>query len=247
MPDNHYEHPRLAEIYDLNSSWSPDRDFYLSLAGYSAGSPPRKILDIGCGTGLICRAYAEKGRDVTGLDPSPAMLEVGKQKPHGKKINWVCAFAQSYHSDELFDLIIMTGHAFQALLSDEDVLETFSMIRDHLKPDGSLVFESRNPDIDWAKVWDYDVVLDLEGQEIQMTNRLLSREGEQITHQLTYQFPDETLVSTSTLRFMAKTRIETHLAASGLKVDKFMGDWNGGTFDATTSREMIFVASVVRK
>ena len=239
MPDNHYEHPRLAEIYDLNSGWSPDRDFYLSLAGTS----PRKILDIGCGTGLICRAYAEKGHAVTGLDPSRAMLEVGKRKPHGEKIDWVCTFAQSYRSNELFDLIIMTGHAFQVLLSDEDVLETFAMIRKYLKPDGSLVFESRNPEIDWEKVWDYDVVLDLDGEEIQMTNRLLSRKGEQITHQLTYQFPDETLVSTSTLRFMPKAKIEACLAKSRLKIDKFMGDWHGGAFDAATSREMIFVTS----
>lgn len=239
MPDNHYEHPRLAEIYDLNSGWSPDRDFYLSLAGTS----PRKILDIGCGTGLICRAYAEKGHAVTGLDPSPAMLEVGKRKPHGEKIDWVCTFAQSYRSNELFDLIIMTGHAFQVLLSDEDVLETFAMIRKHLKSDGSLVFESRNPEIDWEKVWDYDVVLDLDGEKIQMTNRLLSKKGEQITHQLTYQFPDETLVSTSTLRFMPKAKIEACLAKSRLKIDKFMGDWHGGAFDAATSREMIFVTS----
>ena len=33
MPDDHYENPRLAEIYDVSSPWSIDRDFYLSLAG----------------------------------------------------------------------------------------------------------------------------------------------------------------------------------------------------------------------
>ncbi|MCS0457536.1 MULTISPECIES: hypothetical protein [Rhizobium] len=32
MPDLHYEHPRLAALYDLACGWSEDRDFYLSLA-----------------------------------------------------------------------------------------------------------------------------------------------------------------------------------------------------------------------
>ena len=56
MPDTHYEHPRLAAIYDLSSGWSEDRDFYLELAG----DTPSWILDLGCGTGLICRAYAKR-------------------------------------------------------------------------------------------------------------------------------------------------------------------------------------------
>lgn len=48
MPDLHYEHPDLAEIYDLDSGWSVDRDFYLDLASGS----PKQVLDLGCGTGL---------------------------------------------------------------------------------------------------------------------------------------------------------------------------------------------------
>jgi hypothetical protein len=40
MPDKHYLNWKLAEIYDLDSPWSIDRDFYLSLAG----APPQRIL-----------------------------------------------------------------------------------------------------------------------------------------------------------------------------------------------------------
>jgi hypothetical protein len=39
MPDEHYEHPRLAAIYDLFSGWSWDRDFYLAFAG----EPPKRV------------------------------------------------------------------------------------------------------------------------------------------------------------------------------------------------------------
>ncbi|MFK4255705.1 methyltransferase domain-containing protein [Agrobacterium tumefaciens] len=52
MPDLHYEHPALAALYDLDSGWSIDRDFYLG----SASGEQKRILDIGCGTGLLCDA-----------------------------------------------------------------------------------------------------------------------------------------------------------------------------------------------
>jgi len=56
------------------------------------------------------------------------MLEIGRRKPHGQEIEWVQSFAQAYRSDKLFDMIIMTGHAFQVLLEDADILATFSMM-----------------------------------------------------------------------------------------------------------------------
>ena len=238
MPDAHYENPKLAEIYDLDSPWSINRDFYLSLAG----PPCQRILDLGCGTGLLCNAYAAKGHDVTGVDPSPAMLEVGRRKPHGKVIEWVKSTAQTYRSDRLFDLIIMTGHAFQVLLEDVDVLATFTTIATHLKPGGSVVFESRNPTIDWANKWNHDSVLELPGSVVHKSTRCLPMENDRITFESQYRFPDETLASASELRFLSRKDIAERLIASGLSIDKVLGDWDGQPFDETVSHEMIFIA-----
>jgi 2-polyprenyl-3-methyl-5-hydroxy-6-metoxy-1,4-benzoquinol methylase len=120
MPDLHYEYPRLAALYDLDNGWSADRDFYVSLAG----GEPKRVLDLGCGTGLICDAFAARGHSVTGADPSGAMLDVARSKPNGGKIEWVQAFAQAFRSEKRFDLIIMTGHAFQVLLDEADIPDT---------------------------------------------------------------------------------------------------------------------------
>jgi len=237
MPDNHYENPKLAELYDLDSPWSTDRDLYLSLAG----SPRQTILDLGCGTGLLCNAYAAKNHDVTGVDPSPVMLDVGRRKPHGAKIEWVQSFAQTYQSDKRFDLIIMTGHAFQVLLDDEDVLATFSTMRKHIKPGGIVVFESRNPLIDWKKDWNYDMHLALAGKTVHESRRFIAMQDDRMSFKLTYQFSDETLVSASELRFMSRSDIEERLAESGLYVDKILGDWDGEPFDEGISPEMIFI------
>ena len=242
MPDNHYENPRLVSLYDLDSPWSIERDFYLSLAAL----PHQSILDLGCGTGLLCNAYAENGHNVTGVDPSSAMLDAGRRKPQGDKIEWVQSLAQTYRSDQLFDLIVMTGHAFQVLLTDADISATFAVMQSHLKPSGLVAFESRNPAIDWATRWHYDLFLQLPAGIVRESRTFLGMEDGRTTFELRYQFPEQTLKSVSSLRFLCRSEIEMHLAASGLRVEKLLGGWNAQPFDETSSLEMIFMARASR-
>lgn len=236
MPDLHYEHSRLADIYDLDSPWSVDREFYLSLAG----NEPQDILDLGCGTGLICEAYAAKGHRVTGVDPAPAMLNVARHRPHGELITWVESSAQDYQSEDRFDLIIMTGHAFQTLLEDNDILDALRVMKKHLRPDGCIVFESRNPNIDWTKKWSQRKPHMLPGNVVQATWRFVGFSEDRMTFEWDYAFPDETLTSRSVLRFISRKGIQEHLNQAGLRLDKVLGDWDGSVFDETASEEMIF-------
>ena len=237
MPDNHYENPKLAAIYDIDSGWSQDRDFYLALAGVH----PQKILDLGCGTGLICDAYAAQGHDVTGADPSVAMLDVARRKPNGHKIEWVQSFAQTFESGKQFDLIIMTGHAFQVLLDDGDIDATFCAVKKLLNADGKFVFESRNPKIDWASRWDYEMDLQLPEQTVRESRKFLAMQNNRMAFELRYEFSDETLVSNSELRFSDRSEIENQLTKAGLRIERILGDWAGGPFDETLSEEMIFL------
>jgi predicted TPR repeat methyltransferase len=118
-PDNHYTNPRLAGVYDMTCQPSPlEKTFYLSLAK----PHNRTVLDVGCGVGILCDAFAENGHQVTGVDPAAAMLAAAAKKPHSKKVEWVQATAQGFKSQRRFDLIVMTGHAFQVLLSDDDIV-----------------------------------------------------------------------------------------------------------------------------
>lgn len=237
MLDAHYENPSIAELYDLGNPWSVDRDFYVALAGAQRS----RILDLGCGTGLLCDAYAALKHDVTGVDPSPAMLEIARRKRHGKEIEWVQSSAQNYRSDELFDLIVMTGHAFQVLLEDADVLATFTTMRKHLGSGGLVAFESRNPAIDWAARWNYDTTLESPRGLVEESRRFVAMENARMTFELHYRFPGESFVSRSELRFWSRTEIEARLSACGLRAQSVLGDWDGKPFDEH-SHEMIFIA-----
>jgi predicted TPR repeat methyltransferase len=137
---------QIAEIYDLANPWAPDYDFYLPLAGVR----PCSVLDLGCGTGTLCCALAERVHQVTGVDPAAAMLDVGKSKPYAEQVECVESPAQSYRSHRRFDLIVMTGLSFQVLLTDADALAVLKTMRGHLKERGWVAFETRNPRVDWA-------------------------------------------------------------------------------------------------
>lgn len=120
---------------------------------------------------------------MTGVDPAAAMLDVAKRKPHAEQVEWVESSAQSYQSHRRFDLIIMTGHVFQVLLTDADALAVLDNMRGHLKKRGRVAFETRNPSVDWAGEWAgrrHGVHMPLEGQLIE-TLDIIGRDGELIS------------------------------------------------------------------
>jgi SAM-dependent methyltransferase len=234
-----YQHPQIAEIYDLANPQAEDTNFYFSLAGVR----PCSILDLGCGTGTLCCALAQRGHRVTGVDPAAAMLAVARHKPNAEKIEWVESSAQSYKSQRRFDLIVMTGHAFQILLTDADALTALETMRGHLNQRGRIAFETRNPRLDWAGEWAARV-RKLPGTQLLETLEITDKDGEFISFQTTYRAPQGTLTTSSTLRFPSRDHVEALIARSGLAVREVFGDWNASPFDPASSREIIFIAEI---
>ncbi len=238
MPDLHFEHPRLAALYDAGG-WSADWDFYLALPGPS----PERILDLGCGTGLLTAAYAASGHTVTGVDPTASMLAVALDRPHGDKVEWVEATAEAFRSPKRFDLVVMTGHAFQVFLTNEDVRAACLTMREHLAPGGQVVFETRNPVVDWRAIWDGRTErLEVDGGPVEVSYSCERMVGQRLRFATRYAFPDEELVSRSELLFLSPSEVEAHLLAAGLRVERLQGDWDGSPFDPERSHEMIVTA-----
>ena len=237
-----YQNAQIAEIYDLVNSRSQDTDFYVSLAGLH----PCRVLDLGCGTGTLCCNLAERGHRVTGVDPAAAMLAVARRKPHAERIEWVESTAQGYKAHRRFDLIVMTGHTFQVLLTDIDALAVLETMRGHLKERGRIAFETRNPRVDWVGEWSgrQRLVGALAGGHLLETLEITGQDGEFISFQTSYRSPHETLTTTSTLRFPSREHVESLIACSGLMVREVFGDWDAGPFEATRSREIIFIAEI---
>lgn len=239
-----YEDLEFAALYDPQNPWGPSDDFYL---GYVLGAA--SALDVGCGTGgLLCRAreYGHTG-ELVGVDPATGMLAVALAKRDD--IEYVQATAQEMDLGRRFELVTMTGHAFQELLDDAATRAALARFRAHLVPGGLLVFETRNP---LARAWErwtpehmsgtvrapdgteYAVELDVLGQPapdlVEMsgtyTNRVTGAVG----------------VDTGSLRFVAADRLRELLAEAGFRVEDWYGSWDRGPVTGS-SPEIIVVAA----
>ena len=67
-----------------------------------------KILDIGCGGGLLCEPLSKLGATLTGIDPSKNNIEVAKlhSKKMGLNIKYICCAPENLNKKDEFDVIL---------------------------------------------------------------------------------------------------------------------------------------------
>ena len=67
-----------------------------------------KVLDIGCGGGLLCEPLSKLGAKVIGIDASERNIKIAKThaKKSKLKINYYCASPENFISKEKFDVVL---------------------------------------------------------------------------------------------------------------------------------------------
>jgi SAM-dependent methyltransferase len=95
--------------------------------------PGTVVLDLGCGPGAFCRLAADAGAQVTGIDTSPAMLQIARERvPTGR---FDQADLQSLpYQDRCFDVVT----AFHSLMFAAEPLAALIEARRVAKP-GALI------------------------------------------------------------------------------------------------------------
>lgn len=240
--DEHYVNPRLVDLYDIENPRGADTDFYVNLATELRA---QRILDLGCGTGLLTRELALSGRQVTGVDPSAAMLAFARRQPAAERVQWIEGDASALGRPDA-DLLLMTGNVAQIFLDDADWLATLASIHSALRPGGYLAFESRNPlDRGWER-WnkaDSYTQLDTPHGKVETWVDVLHVGDDRVRFAGHNVFLDtgEDVVTESELRFRSFEEITDSLKDSGFTIVHVYGNWKKDPF-VNTSRAMIFVA-----
>lgn len=104
--------------------------------------PPDRVLDVGCGTGILAARLAEEypGAEVLGVDMSPGML--AKARARSGDVTWVEADAQRLPFDaDRFDALCCT-ESFHWYPDQPQALSEFHRV---LRPGGVLYLAFVNP------------------------------------------------------------------------------------------------------
>ena len=230
MDDGLYRDAALARFYDLDNGWTRDRTFCLRLAAGKGA-----VLDLGCGTGdLAIRIAAEHGAAVTGVDPARAMLEIARAKPGAERVQWVEGDARRLDLGQRFELIVMTGHAFQAMLTDQDRASALAAVARHLAPGGRFIFDSRNPARREWKRWHPDLSQrGIDDPELGPVTAWDDVDWDEKSGVLAYRTSyrvaatGQEFTAGARIAFPARDRLAAQIATAGLAVETWLGDWTG--------------------
>jgi len=147
--DDYYMDPEVAHRYDEEAGVvgrRGDEEFYLGLALESAkaGHP---VMELGVGAGGVAIAIAKAGVIVTGLERSPAMLEIARRKSVGlENLTLVEGDMADFALPGHFGLIYIPARGFLHLITPEDQRACLRCVWNHLVPGGRLALSFFNPD-----------------------------------------------------------------------------------------------------
>ncbi|MEV0007901.1 class I SAM-dependent methyltransferase [Streptomyces sp. NPDC051840] len=219
--DDCFAHPRLAAIYDHLEPDRGDLDAYERLVDEFGA---RKVLDIGCGTGVFALRLAGRGLDVIGVDPARASIDVARAKRGAERVRWIHGEATDLPPLRA-DLATMTGNVAQAITEPSAWRGTLRAVHAALRPGRRLAFESRDPAAraweEWTPENSYRETRVPGAGVVESWVELVEASLPLVTFRRTYRFATDgqVLTSDSTLRFRERDEIEQDLVSHGYLVD----------------------------
>jgi ubiquinone/menaquinone biosynthesis C-methylase UbiE len=225
MQDAIFAEPRLARIYDLWEGDRVDLPHYLSLVTELGA---HSVLDVGCGTGNWACLLAERGCEVTGLDPAQASLDVAKAKPGAQCVRWIHGDVSSLPALAV-DLATMTGNVSNVFLTEQEWSATLRGVHAALRPGGHLVFESVDPAgqpwLNWNRETTYVRRESPDAGAFESWLDVIRVEGDLVRTQRTYVFAADgaTMISDATRRYPPRADIEDSLISAGYEVTDVRG------------------------
>lgn len=247
----------FARYYDADfRDYRDDLPFYVELARRTGGP----ILELMCGTGRLLLPLAEAGYQLTGIDLSPAMLAIARERAVegglADRIELLEADVRDVPlPSKTFALAFVAVNSFMHLEEVRDQLACLGNLRRALTPRGLLVIDLFNPDPAELLREDNRLVLDreywLEGRHVQKFVAIESDAAAQLSH-VTY-FYDETdsdgRLSRTTMRFnmrwLYRYELEHLLARAGYSMRQLYGSYELDQY-GTGSPRLIAVAGLAR-
>jgi len=246
---------RFAPFYDDDyRDYRDDIQLVVDLA-QDAG---HTALELGCGTGRVLLPLAATGCRVTGVDSSPALLDIARRKVEQAglvtRARFVQADLRTFSLAEMgFDFAFCVSNTLMHLTTQADQLAALRAAHRHLRPGGRLLIELFSPDIphltaiagvqELADRWQDDArnatVLKWVVRRVDVAEQL---QETTFIYELVYANGRvEKAVLPFTLRFLWPSEGVLLLEKAGFRVEEMWGDFDGNDYDSD-SEHLIFLA-----
>ena len=129
---------RSSQQYDREGHSDREKEAWKSLLTRALGTEKLKVLDVGCGTGVVALLLSEMGHDVNGVDISEGMLKKANEKINAFNlpIEFTLGDAENLpFENELFDTVI-NRHLLWTLPNPKNAISEWRRV---LKPGGKIV------------------------------------------------------------------------------------------------------------
>ena len=166
----------IAPAYDkINGeiNYSAWADFIESAVEKYAKEKPNLVLDLGCGTGSMTLELAARGYDMTGVDASPSMLDIARDRAERKglsdKMLWLM---QNMADFELYGTVDLTVSCLDCInhLKKSELDACLSLVHNYLNPDGLFIFDINSKNKLESVFGDNAYVFEQEGSVITWQN-----------------------------------------------------------------------------
>ena len=254
------EYASIAGLYDHVVPYQdrPDVDFFVAAAADSGGP----VLEVGCGTGRILIPTARAGVPIVGLDRSPHMLAVCRERLAREpdsvraRVELVEADMRGFTLGHRFALATLPFRPFQHLLEVSEQLACLAAIHRHLLPNGRLVLDLFNPSLDHlanrqlgAEVGQEPEFTMPDGRRVIRRHRVVAHDRHQQINDVEILYyvrhPDgreERLVHAFRMRYLFRFEAEHLLARAGFAVENLYADYARSPYGSSYPGDLIFLA-----
>jgi SAM-dependent methyltransferase len=221
-------------LYDIENPGTHDIPLLAKWAKATGGP----VIDLACGTGRATLELAAAGFGVYGLDIHPGMIAEARRKAaeRGLPITFDVQDCSDFTLPVKAGLIAMTGHAFQAFLTNDDQDRLLRSVHRHLADGGVFIFDTRFPARDellqpeTEQFW--RTLIDQHGRAMHESTIAIYDEFSQVQHYITirrFENPDGTTeVSESSiwLRYTFPLELRRLLEGHGFEIVALYRDWD---------------------
>ena len=134
----------LAYYYDALGEHMDYREYALFVHRYNKEYGKGKsgiALDLACGTGSMTLELDSLGYDTIGVDGSPEMLDVAREKSEGREILYLCQDMRELDLYGTVDIVTCTLDSLNYLTSTKELSAVFALVNNFLEEGGLFIFD----------------------------------------------------------------------------------------------------------